>query len=88
MLTKGKRERLSFGSWIGELEQRMHRNVAVVAVANKLARIVWAVLAIGATYQWPAERSAEKSGHPEPPELLQNMLKAHQRELCSRIAAV
>lgn len=65
VLTKGNRERLSFGSWIGELEQRMHRNVAVVAVANKLARIAWAVLATGATYQWPAERSAETSGQPE-----------------------
>jgi len=62
VLTQGKRERLSFGSWIGELEQRMHRNVAVVAVANKLARIAWAVLATGAPYRWPAERSSEKAG--------------------------
>lgn len=39
LLTQGKRERLSFNSWIGDLEQRMQRNVAVVALANKLARI-------------------------------------------------
>jgi transposase len=31
-------------SWIDELKQRRHGNVAVVAMANKLARIAWAVL--------------------------------------------
>jgi transposase len=35
------------------LEHRMHRNVAIVAAANKLARIAWAVLAKGETYHWP-----------------------------------
>lgn len=65
VLTQGKREHLSFGSWISELEQRMHRNVAVVAVANKLARIAWAVLATGARYQWPAKRITDQAGQPE-----------------------
>ncbi|MFL5269301.1 MAG: transposase, partial [Stellaceae bacterium] len=32
------------GGWLRALMQRCHGNVAVVALANKLARIVWAVL--------------------------------------------
>ena len=32
------------GAWIAELEGRMHHNKIVVALANKLARIAWAIL--------------------------------------------
>jgi transposase len=32
------------GRWLAGLLARAHRNVAVVALANKLARIAWAVL--------------------------------------------
>jgi transposase len=32
------------GCWLRKLLERVHRNVAVVALANKLARIAWAVL--------------------------------------------
>jgi len=32
------------GRWAKELLGRAHQNVAVVALANKLARIAWAVL--------------------------------------------
>jgi transposase len=35
------------GRWAKELMSRAHRNVAVVALANKLARIAWAVLRRG-----------------------------------------
>jgi transposase len=35
------------GRWAKELMSRAHRNVAVVALANKLARIAWAVLQRG-----------------------------------------
>jgi len=38
------------GEWITQLELRSKRNVAVVALANKLARIAWAVLASGNEY--------------------------------------
>jgi transposase len=38
------RERDRMGEWIGRLEQRMHRNKVVVAFANKIARMAWAVL--------------------------------------------
>jgi transposase len=33
------------GSWIGQLLRRRNKNVAAVALANKNARIVWALLA-------------------------------------------
>jgi len=32
------------------LRTRVHRNAAVVALANKLARIVWAVLRTGQSF--------------------------------------
>ena len=35
------------GRWAKELSRRAHRNVAIVAFANKLARIAWAVLRRG-----------------------------------------
>lgn len=34
----------AFGAWLTQLEQRVHGNVAAVSLANKLARIAWAVL--------------------------------------------
>ena len=34
----------AMGQWLARLLSRGHRNVAVVALANKLARIAWAVL--------------------------------------------
>jgi transposase len=45
------RDRQRFGPWLTQLERRVHRNVVVVALANKLARIAWAVLARGRSYQ-------------------------------------
>ena len=33
-----------------QVEARTHQNVAIVALANKLARIAWAVLAKGNLY--------------------------------------
>lgn len=38
------------GRWLWNLSQRAHRNTVTVALANKLARIVWAVLRHGGTY--------------------------------------
>jgi transposase len=37
--------------WIDKALKRMHRNLVAIALANKLARIAWAVLARGRTYQ-------------------------------------
>jgi len=32
------------GSWLTELEGRMHTNKVIVALANKIARIAWALI--------------------------------------------
>ena len=37
--------------WIERASKRLHRNILVIALANKLARIAWAVLARGMAYQ-------------------------------------
>jgi transposase len=34
------RERSPMGNWISSLEARAHRNVVIVAMAHKLARII------------------------------------------------
>ena len=39
------------GSWLAQLMGRRHPNVAAVALANKNARIVWALLAHQREYQ-------------------------------------
>jgi len=38
------RQRHPLGAWITSLEQRMHRNKVIVALANKIARIAWKIL--------------------------------------------
>jgi transposase len=51
MLLRVKYDTGRLGQWAHELEQRVPRNKAVVAVANKLARIAWAVLSTGNEYR-------------------------------------
>jgi len=41
----------SFGSWLTTAAQRLHHNVLATALANKLARIAWTVLAQGRSYE-------------------------------------
>lgn len=48
------------GDWLQRLLKRMHKNAAVVALANKLARIVWVVLRRGAAFN-PAVTSSVAS---------------------------
>jgi transposase len=38
------RQRHPLGAWITKIEQRMHRNKVVVALANKIARVAWKIL--------------------------------------------
>jgi len=40
-----------FGQWVHRLSQRAPRNKVVVAIANKLARMAWAVLSSGRDYR-------------------------------------
>ena len=37
--------------WIEQASKRLHRNMLAIALANKRARIAWAVLARGQAYQ-------------------------------------
>ena len=43
-------------AWLEKLTARTHRHVAGVAVANKLARMAWAVLATGEAYRAHSDR--------------------------------
>src|ERR1700723_3739901 len=44
-------ERYGLKSWIEAAKRRLHRNVLAIALANKLARIAWAVLAKGRAFE-------------------------------------
>lgn len=47
------RSKHPLGAWITKLEQRMHRNKVIVALANKIARVAWKILTHPAeTYRW------------------------------------
>ena len=47
------RRKHPLGCWITDLEQRMHRNKVIVALANKIARIAWKLLTHPAeTFRW------------------------------------
>ncbi len=50
VLAQVKRERHQFGGWLDRLEARSPRNVAIVAMANKIARLAWAILTSGQSY--------------------------------------
>ncbi len=52
-----KREQ-GLGLWLDQLEMRTHKNVAVVALANKIVRISWAVLARQEEYRPPVPIAA------------------------------
>jgi transposase len=50
-------ERHGLKSWIEAAKKRLHRNVLAIALANKLARIAWSVLAHGRSFE--ASKSSE-----------------------------
>jgi transposase len=59
VVLRSKRERIAMGPWLNSLEGRAPRNVLIIAMANKLARIAWAVLSTGQDYRTvPAETAA------------------------------
>lgn len=51
VLLRVKYDTGGFGRWVRQLEARTARNKVIVAIANKLARIAWAVLSKGVAYQ-------------------------------------
>ena len=52
-------ERHGLKHWIEAANKRLHRNVLAIALANKLARIAWIVLARGRSFEArPAMASA------------------------------
>jgi YD repeat-containing protein len=58
VLLRVKHDTGQLGQWVHRLEARTARNKVIVAVANKLARIVWAVLFREQTY-WFEDARAE-----------------------------
>ena len=55
---KSKSDPGRFFSWALDVEQRRGHNKAATAVANKMARIVWAVWKFGKPFQSPSQASA------------------------------
>ena len=49
-------ERHGLKPWIDAAKKRLHRNVLAIALANKLARIAWSVLARGRSFEAEAGR--------------------------------
>jgi transposase len=51
VLQQRTKQSSGLSTWLAQLTSRTHRNVAAVALANKLARIAWAVLAKNEQYR-------------------------------------
>jgi transposase len=54
VLLRVKYDTGNFGQWVRQLAARAPRNKVIVAVANKLARVAWAVLFNGVPYHYEA----------------------------------
>ncbi len=50
LVKRKSRERLGLDRWLEAAKKRLHHNVLAIALANKLARIAWGVLAHGRTF--------------------------------------
>jgi hypothetical protein len=51
VLQQRTKQSSGLSAWLAQLTSRTHRNVAAVALTNKLARIAWAVLAKNEHYR-------------------------------------
>jgi transposase len=58
VLQHSTKQSSALSAWLAQLTSRTHPNVAAVALANKLARIAWAVLAKGQPYRAPVPANA------------------------------
>ena len=52
-------ERHGLKPWIEAARKRLHRNVLAIALANKLARIAWSVLARGRNFEVRSAAAAQ-----------------------------
>ena len=53
VVRKALRQGVAAGSWLGRMLARKPRMLVIVALANKMARIAWAVQAKGEVYRAP-----------------------------------
>jgi transposase len=53
VLQQSTKQTSGLSAWLANLKARTHTNVAAVALANKLARMAWAVLAKDEPYRPP-----------------------------------
>ncbi len=51
LMLRGTKQSPGLRTWIENIAMRKHHNVAAVALANKMARIAWVVLARGEAYR-------------------------------------
>ena len=58
VLQQHTKQSSGLSTWLAQLTSRTHRNVAAVALANKLARIAWAVVAKNERYRPPVVADA------------------------------
>jgi hypothetical protein len=66
VMMQTERNPSALGIWITDLSKRKHHNVTAVALANKMARIAWAMLTRGSHYSAP-ELTAAAGGLEKPP---------------------
>ena len=59
-------ERHGLKPWIEAAKKRLHRNVLAIALANKLARIAWSVLAHGRNFETRTDQMWPLHNPPEP----------------------
>jgi transposase len=54
-------ERHGLKPWLEAAKKRLHHNVLAIALANKLARIAWSVLARGRVFEVKSTKAATQS---------------------------
>ncbi len=58
VIRHGRKTNFAARPWLGDLVARKPAKVAAVALANRIARTAWVVLAKGETYRPPATTAA------------------------------
>ena len=77
LVKKNSWERYGLKGWIEAARERLHYNVLAIALANKLARIAWAVLAKGRNFEvTPKDTTMFLSPNPPEPGAVPGLVKA------------